>query len=67
MNDEKRKRIIDAAIISHRAAERYYCFGMMGVPNDPKAKEEQSVQFAIAAAEHFEARRKLEDEILSGL
>ncbi len=67
MNDEKRKRITEAAIISHRATERYHCFGMVGVSNDPIAREEQSIQFAIAAAEYFEAKRKLDDEILSEL
>jgi hypothetical protein len=67
MNEEKRKRIIEAAIISHRATERYNNFGMMAVPNDPKDKEAQSVEYALAAAEHFEARTKLDNEILSEL
>ena len=63
MDEEKKVKIEQLAATAHDKSERYKMIGMMNTPNEPDAKKQSAVEFAIARGEMIEANRALEDAL----
>jgi hypothetical protein len=65
MTNEKRAEIETLARICHQAEMKVQAMGFQNVPNEPKEKEQQAVDFAIAGAELLGAKRDLQSAMAS--
>jgi hypothetical protein len=55
-----KREIEQLALANHRATERYRALSMQNTATDPDEREKQSVAYALATAEMFEARKALD-------
>lgn len=60
MTDTMKQEIERLALASHRATERYRALSMQNTATEPDEREKQAVDYALATAEMFEARRVLD-------
>lgn len=64
MDEQRQKKIAELAAKAHDAAERYRMLGMMSTAGKtPDELRQQSVEYALAAAEAADARRALDETI----
>jgi hypothetical protein len=63
MTEEKKTEITRLALEAHKTSERLKALAMQNTAQLPEAKEKQSVEYALARAEMFEADRLLTNAI----